>query len=59
MSEGLMIFIISLAVLIGIPAIFAKITGEPSYFILSLYLTVLAATVALLIACTFKMPIGS
>ena len=58
MSEGLMIFIISLAVLIGIPAIFAKITGEPSDFILSLYLTVLAATVALLIACTFKMPVG-
>ena len=59
MSEGLMIFIISLAVLIGVPAIFAKITGEPSDFILSLYLTVLAATVALLIACTFKMPVGS
>ena len=58
MSEGLMIFIISLAVLIGIPAIFAKITGEPSDFILSLYLTVLAATVALLIACTFKVPVG-
>lgn len=59
MSEGLMIFIISLAVLIGVPAIFAKITGEPSDFILSLYLTVLAATVALLIACTFKVPVGS
>lgn len=59
MSEGLLVFIISLAVLIGIPAIFAKITGEPSDFILSLYLTVLAATVALLIACTFKMPVGS
>lgn len=59
MTSGMMIFIISLAVLIGIPAIFAKITGEPSDFILSLYLTVLAATVALLIACTFKMPVGS
>lgn len=59
MSEGLIIFIISLAVIIGVPAIFAKITGEPSDFILSLYLTVLAATVALLIACTFKMPVGS
>lgn len=58
MSEGLLVFIISLAVLIGIPAIFAKITGEPTDFILSLYLTVLAATVALLIACTFKVPVG-
>ena len=58
MSEGLLVFIISLAVLIGIPAIFAKITGEPTDFILSLYLTVLAATVALLIACTYKVPVG-
>lgn len=58
MTSGMIVFIISLAVLIGIPAIFAKITGEPSDFILSLYLTVLAATVALLIACTFKMPVG-
>lgn len=59
MTSGMIVFIISLAVLIGVPAIFAKITGDPSGFILSLYLTVLAATVALLIACTFKMPVGN
>lgn len=59
MTSGMIVFIVSLAVLIGIPAIFAKITGEPVDFILSLYLTVLAATVVLLIACTFKMPVGS
>lgn len=59
MTSGMIVFIVSLAVLIGVPAIFTKITGEPSDFILALYLTVLAATVALLIACTFKMPVGS
>lgn len=59
MSEGLMIFIISLAVLIGVPATVAKITGESLYFIISLYLIALAATIALLIACTFQMSIGS
>ena len=58
MTSGMIVFIISLAVLIGVPAIFAKITGEPSGFIIVFYLLIMAATVALLIACTFKMPVG-
>lgn len=58
MTSGMIVFIVSLAVLIGVPATVAKITGESVYFIISLYLITLAATIALLIACTFKMPVG-
>lgn len=59
MTSGMIVFIVSLAVLIGVPATVAKITGESLYFIISLYLIALAATIALLIACTFQMSIGS
>lgn len=59
MTSGMIVFIISLAVLIGIPAIFAKITGDPSGFIIVFYLLIMAVALALLISCIFQMPVGS
>ena len=58
MTSGTIVFIISLAVLIGVPAIFAKITGEPSGFIIVFYLLIMAVALALLISCIFQMPVG-
>lgn len=57
MTSGTIVFIISLAVLIGVPAIFAKITGEPSGFIIVFYLLIMAVALALLISCIFQMPV--
>lgn len=59
MTSGMIVFIVSLAVLIGIPAIFAKITGDPSGFIIVFYLLIMAVALALLISCIFQMPVGS
>lgn len=59
MTSGTIVFIISLAVLIGVPAIFAKITGEPSGFIIVFYLLIMAVALALLISCIFQMPVCS
>lgn len=59
MTSGTIVFIISLAVLIGVPAIFAKITGEPSGFIIVFYLLIMAVALALLISCIFQMLVCS
>ena len=59
MTSGMIVFIVSLAVLIGVPAAVAKITGESLYFIIVFYLLIMAVALALLISCIFQMPVGS